>query len=176
MCISWLNVAEFLHTHTSLYRSCLEWLFLTSSLSLPPSRLSHCTPLGLWLTSITSSVISEAALRALALNAHPYISGHHVLCSTPRSASPAPQCGAVGREVNAWAQATLGACRRVTARVMVTLYTSSSESKLSLPQLSFWALGLQVGLSCHSPSVPTGNTGPGVATHGCGVGLQQPPP
>lgn len=34
-------------------------------------------------------------------------------------------------------------------------------------------MGLQVALTCHSPSVPRGNTGPGVATHGCGVGLQQ---
>lgn len=64
----------------------------------------------------------------------------------------------------------------MTACVMVTLHTSSSESELSLPQPSCWAMGLQVGLTCHGPSVPTGNTGPGVVTHGCGVGLQQPPP
>lgn len=38
---------------------------------------------------------------ALALTPHLYNSGHRVLCSTPSSASPAPQCGAVGKEVNA---------------------------------------------------------------------------
>lgn len=49
-------------------------------------------------------------------------------------------------------------------------HMSSSVSKLSLQQLSCWAVGLQLGLTRHGPSMPTGNMGPGVVTPLRGVG------